>query len=64
MSSESEGNGGPRQTASPAASKPAPDGKAHISVRNLTMAYGDFVVMRDVSFSVGRGEIFIIMGGS
>ncbi|MGH7986122.1 MAG: ABC transporter ATP-binding protein [Candidatus Binataceae bacterium] len=28
------------------------------------MAYGDFVVMRDLNFSVRRGEIFIIMGGS
>ncbi|MGH7836813.1 MAG: ABC transporter ATP-binding protein, partial [Candidatus Binataceae bacterium] len=28
------------------------------------MAYGDFVVMRDLNFVVRRGEIFIIMGGS
>jgi phospholipid/cholesterol/gamma-HCH transport system ATP-binding protein len=28
------------------------------------MAYGDFVVMRDLSFSIGRGDIFVIMGGS
>jgi len=28
------------------------------------MAYGDFVIQRDLSFSVARGEIFIIMGGS
>ncbi len=38
--------------------------KDHIVVRNLTMAYGDFVIQRDVDFSVGRGDIFIIMGGS
>lgn len=37
---------------------------AHISVRNLTMAYGDFVLMRDLTFEVQRGEILIIMGGS
>ena len=37
---------------------------AHIAVRNLTMAYGDFVLMRDLNFEVKRGEIFIIMGGS
>ncbi len=37
---------------------------AHIAVRNLTMAYGDFVVMRDLTFDIQRGEIFIIMGGS
>src|SRR5262245_41528037 len=28
------------------------------------MAFGDFVVMRDLNFTVGRGDIFIIMGGS
>ncbi|HEY2989955.1 MAG TPA: ATP-binding cassette domain-containing protein [Candidatus Binatia bacterium] len=28
------------------------------------MAYGDFVVMRDVNFAVNHGDIFIIMGGS
>jgi phospholipid/cholesterol/gamma-HCH transport system ATP-binding protein len=36
----------------------------HITVRNLTMAYGSFVLMRDISFSVRRGDVFIIMGGS
>uniref|UniRef100_A0A7V4LC37 ATP-binding cassette domain-containing protein n=1 Tax=Desulfobacca acetoxidans TaxID=60893 RepID=A0A7V4LC37_9BACT len=38
--------------------------EAHISVRHLTMAYGDFVVMRDLTFDINRGDIFIIMGGS
>ena len=28
------------------------------------MAYGSFVVMRDLEFSVNRGDVFIIMGGS
>ncbi len=36
----------------------------HIAVRNLTMAYGDFVLMRDLNFTIQRGDIFIIMGGS
>ena len=36
----------------------------HITVTNLTMAYGSFVIQRDLSFTVGRGDIFIIMGGS
>src|SRR5215469_6731264 len=36
----------------------------HIIVRNLTMAYGSFVLMRDIDFVVKRGDIFIIMGGS
>lgn len=35
-----------------------------IEVRNLTMAYGSFVLMRDLNFAVRRGDIFIIMGGS
>ena len=37
---------------------------APIEVRNLTMAYGSNVVMRDLAFTVGRGDIFVIMGGS
>ena len=36
----------------------------YISVVDLTMAYGDFVVMRNLNFSINRGDIFIIMGGS
>ncbi|MCZ6717825.1 MAG: ATP-binding cassette domain-containing protein [Gammaproteobacteria bacterium] len=35
-----------------------------ITVRDLTMAYGDFVIQRDLNFTVRRGDIFIIMGGS
>jgi phospholipid/cholesterol/gamma-HCH transport system ATP-binding protein len=37
---------------------------AHITIRDLTMAYGDFVVMRDLNFTINRNDIFIIMGGS
>jgi len=40
------------------------ESQPHISVRDLTMAYGDFVLMRDLTFNVNRGDIFIIMGGS
>ena len=36
----------------------------HIIVRDLTMAYGSFVLQRDLSFTVNRGDVFIIMGGS
>lgn len=36
----------------------------HITVKNLTMAYGDFVIQRDLDFIVNRGDVFIIMGGS
>ncbi len=35
-----------------------------ITVENLTMAFSGRVVQRDVSFTVKRGEIFVIMGGS
>ena len=38
--------------------------EARIAVQNVTMAYGDFVIQRDLNFSVKAGEIFIIMGGS
>ena len=44
-----------------ASSAPTTD---QISVRDLTMAYGDFVVMRDLSFDVSPGDVFVIMGGS
>lgn len=33
-------------------------------IENLTMAYGDYVVMQDLNFTVKKGEIFFIMGGS
>jgi phospholipid/cholesterol/gamma-HCH transport system ATP-binding protein len=39
-------------------------GPPPITVRDLTMAYGDFVVMRDLNFTVEQGDIFVIMGGS
>jgi len=38
--------------------------QAHITVKDLTMAYGSFVLMRDLNFTINRGDIFIIMGGS
>jgi phospholipid/cholesterol/gamma-HCH transport system ATP-binding protein len=40
------------------------NGQPHIRVRDLTLAYGDFVIQRDLTFTVNRGDIFIIMGGS
>ncbi|MDH3269899.1 MAG: ATP-binding cassette domain-containing protein [Gemmatimonadota bacterium] len=35
-----------------------------ITVRNLTMAYGDFTLQRDLDFTIEAGDIFVIMGGS
>ena len=44
---------------------PPPDGaEPAISVRGLTMAYGDFVLQHDLTFDVQRGDIFAVMGGS
>ena len=40
------------------------ENEPHIVVEDLTMAYGSFVVQRDLTFTVNRGDIFIIMGGS
>ena len=42
----------------------APNPEAKISVRGLTMAFGSFVVMRDLNFDIREKDIFIIMGGS
>src|SRR6266478_4688101 len=46
------------------AASPATDSQAHITVRNLTMAYGSFVIMRDLNFMIRHGDVFVIMGGS
>jgi phospholipid/cholesterol/gamma-HCH transport system ATP-binding protein len=40
------------------------DEAARITVKNLDMSYGDFVIMRDLDFTIRRGDIFIVMGGS
>ncbi len=47
----------------PSASERA-GGRPRIAVKDLTLAYGDFVVQHDLNFTVGPGEIFVIMGGS
>ncbi len=39
-------------------------GKPIIRVEDVTVAYGDFVVMRDINFEVEAGEVFVILGGS
>src|SRR5215217_2785785 len=39
---------------------PAP----RITIQDVTMAYGSFVIQRDLTFRIAPGEIFIIMGGS
>ena len=37
---------------------------ACLTVQNLTLAFGDFVIQRELNFAINRGDIFIIMGGS
>jgi phospholipid/cholesterol/gamma-HCH transport system ATP-binding protein len=44
--------------------KTAAPPEAHITVHNLDMAYGSFVIQHDLNFTIRRGDIFIIMGGS
>jgi len=36
----------------------------HIVVQDLTVAYGSNVILHDLTFTINRGDIFIIMGGS
>ena len=40
------------------------DATPHIAAQDLTMAYGDFLIQKDLNFTINRGDIFIIMGGS
>ncbi len=40
------------------------DNTSHIKVSNLTMAYGETIIQKDLTFNVSKGEIFVIMGGS
>lgn len=35
-----------------------------IEVNNFTAAYGNEVVLEDISFQVSKGEVFVILGGS
>lgn len=35
-----------------------------ITVKNLTLAYQDYIVMEDISVEIQKGEIFFIIGGS
>src|SRR5215831_3766280 len=44
--------------------EPMSTGEAKIEIRNLTMAYGSYVVMREINAQVKRGSVFVIMGNS
>src|SRR5258708_24586582 len=58
-------NGNPAPRNAPSRAKiPPKDGPPPITVKNLTMAFGNFVLMKDLNFNVNHGDVFIIMGGS
>jgi phospholipid/cholesterol/gamma-HCH transport system ATP-binding protein len=38
--------------------------QAPIIAKDLTIAYGDVVIQRDLTFTVQSGEVFVLMGGS
>jgi phospholipid/cholesterol/gamma-HCH transport system ATP-binding protein len=35
-----------------------------IAIRNLEMRYGSFLIQKDLTFNINRGDVFVIMGGS
>jgi phospholipid/cholesterol/gamma-HCH transport system ATP-binding protein len=35
-----------------------------IQVRDLTVGYGDFVILENLNFEIYQGEVFVILGGS
>lgn len=37
---------------------------ACLTIKNMTMAYGQFLIQKDLNFTINKGDIFIIMGGS
>ena len=37
---------------------------SQVSIRNLTMAYGERIIQKDLNFEIKKGERFIIMGDS
>ena len=38
--------------------------KVVIKAENLTIGYGDYVLLHDADYEVNKGDVFIIMGGS
>jgi phospholipid/cholesterol/gamma-HCH transport system ATP-binding protein len=37
---------------------------AHITARRLTLTYGERVILHDLDFSIDKGKVFVLMGGS
>ncbi|MDR2862625.1 MAG: ATP-binding cassette domain-containing protein [Puniceicoccales bacterium] len=42
----------------------SPADKPHVAVHALKLAYGENVILRDLTFDIRRNEVFVIMGGS
>ena len=42
----------------------ASDSNIKIEIRDLTIAYDSFVVIKDINARIKKGEIFVVMGGS
>ena len=38
--------------------------EVQIAVKDLTIGYGDFVLLENLNYNINKGDIFIIMGGS
>ena len=54
--------GGRRRTPRGATCESGGDGASMIEVRNFTKRYGEFVAVDDLSFSIGKGEVFGFIG--
>ncbi len=39
-----------------------PTGQPLVEIKDLTMAYDDFLIQRDLDFAIDSGEIFVVMG--
>src|ERR1700690_3556768 len=61
MAYDFQGSSGPTPGGSSSAAMVEPQGPA-LSVRSLTKRFGDRVAYQDVSFEVGRGEVFGFLG--
>lgn len=63
-SQESEGVGSEAGSVMARGEQGMSEPEPQIIVKGLDMGYGSFILMRDLTFTVNRGDIFIIMGGS
>jgi phospholipid/cholesterol/gamma-HCH transport system ATP-binding protein len=56
---------GPERAASPAPARAdANPGGGHLEIQGLERRFGDFVALADITMSIGRGHVSVIIGGS